>query len=127
MVYSVHLRQRYLVTTPGNFTWFTPLRFVLGILPWELNLSGSSARKLNLVYTSGNITWCTPQATLPGVHLSSVPNYENRAKKNKTELFRSNFWQKKLSKNRAFEPKNRAKLIFLLTASQAQQKSLKNF
>ena len=57
----------------------------------------------------------------------SVPNKENRAKKNKTELFRSNFWQKNRAKTEHFNQKNRAKRIFLLTASQAQQKSLKKF
>ena len=46
-------------------------------------------------------------------------------KKNKTELFRSNFWQKNRAKTEHFNQKNRAKRIFLLTASRAQQKSLK--
>jgi len=48
-------------------------------------------------------------------------------KKNKTELFRSNFWQKNRAKPEHLNPKNRVKRIFLLTASQAQQKSLKKF
>ena len=46
-------------------------------------------------------------------------------KKNKTELFRSNFWQKNRAKTEHLNPKNRAKQIFLLTASQAQQKNPK--
>ena len=49
--------------------------------------------------------------------LCSVPIYENRAKKNKTELFRSNFWQKKLSKNRAFEPKKKQSKMDFFTYS----------
>ena len=65
-----------------------------------------------------------------------IPTFETNAvspimktepKKNKTELFRSNFWQKNRAKTEHLNPKNRAKRIFLLTASQAQQKSLNIF